>query len=49
VTDADWVRGDLLGHDLPVHVETLRTGGLWQASDPRGLIDWAIGRATMPR
>jgi hypothetical protein len=27
MTDSDWVRGDLLGHELPVHGDALRAGG----------------------
>ena len=27
MTDAGWERGDLLGHDFPVHLEALRAAG----------------------
>jgi hypothetical protein len=27
VAEADWVRGDLLGHDVPLHLEALRAAG----------------------
>jgi hypothetical protein len=27
MADADWERGDLLGHDFPIHLEALRAGG----------------------
>ena len=27
MADADWERGDLLGHDFPVHLAALRAAG----------------------
>ena len=27
MTDVGWERGDLLGHDFPIHLEALRTAG----------------------